>query len=424
MRRQIFGSTVVKLVSTISSYAVQYALILSMSQDAYGRFSLMMSVASIAAMGVALGHPQILLRAVASQIASGMSHGLKEIWCTSHIWVVAVSSLLFVGITVFGAISENDELVRQLGWVVAILPVWAMLKLNSSLLYGVNLTTIAQFSETAIRPFCFFCFVLVIGLFEDSLTTALALFLNLLAFIFAFAHVVIVNVRQKSFQLLQLDHKATNQSSGWFSASLIFALTSAMQLLILNVDILMIGWLLGDASVALYRVAVILALAIASVEEVVGLVIRPIAAAAYSAGRIPEMLIRIRKLALYAAFFCGVGFSLFWLFGEDFITYVFGKKYAPAYMPTLILFAGATISALVGPIGLILNMTKNERAHFVVTVASLLLNIFLNVVLIPLYGITGAAIASFVTILAYRLTAVALFTRLTGHAFLQRGTRA
>ena len=414
MRRQVFGATLVKATATLASYAAQYTLILVMTQVAFGRFSLMMSVASIAAMVVVLGHPQVVLRSVAAQIASGISHGINGIWRKSHIWIFAASGLMLLGVWVFGAKSEDAALVGQLGWAVAILPVWALLKLNSALLYGANQITIAQFAETAIRPFCLFCFVLAVHLFAKDLTVAQALFLNFLAFIVAYASVVIVNLRQNSFQHLRPLDKASNQNPGWFSASLIFSLISATQLLILNVDILMIGWMLSDEKVALYRVSIFVALAIGSVEEVASIVIRPMVAAAYNSGKLPETLPRIRKLARAGAFFCGTTFILFWIFGDKFILLMFGKEYALAYTPTLILIAGVTISTLIGPIGIILNMTKHEKAHFWVALISLMINIVLNFVLIPHYGITGSAIASFITILVYRLSAVVLFTRLTG----------
>ncbi|MDA0893209.1 MAG: oligosaccharide flippase family protein, partial [Proteobacteria bacterium] len=262
MRRQVFGATVVKLIATLLSYAVQYTLILVMTQAAFGRFSLMMSVATIAAMVVALGHPQVLIRSVASQIASGISHGLKSIWFKSHIWIVAVSGLMFVGVSIFSATSKDTALIDQLMLVVAILPVWALLKLNSSLLYGANQTTIAQVTETAIRPLFFFGFILAVELFDIGLTAVQALFLNLIAFAVAYASVVIINIRQKSFQHLLSVDEASNNTIGWLSASFIFSLISAAQLLILNVDILMIGWFMDDESVALCRVGIFIALAI------------------------------------------------------------------------------------------------------------------------------------------------------------------
>jgi O-antigen/teichoic acid export membrane protein len=420
MRRLVIGVTAVKATATLSSYAAQYTLILVMTQVAFGRFSLLMSVASIAAMVVVLGHPQVVLRSVAAQIASGISHGIARIWRKSHIWIFAASGLMLVGFWVFGATSQDTALVGQLFWAVAILPVWALLKLNSSLLYGANQTTIAQFAETAIRPFCFFCFVLAVYLSANDLTVAQALCLNFLAFTLAYGLVLIVNLRQKSFQLLHHLDKASNKNSGWFAASLIFSLVSATQLLILNVDLLIIGWMLGDEDVALYRVSIFVALAIGSVEEVASVITRPMVAIAYNSGKLPETLMRIRKLALVGAFLCGVSFSLFWIFGEKFISLMFGEEYASAYIPALILIAGVTISALIGPIGIILNMINHENAHFRVALFSLLINFVLNIVLIPHYGITGAAIASFITILVYRLTAVVLFTRLTGLSFFTR----
>ncbi len=73
-------------------------------------------------------------------------------------------------------------------------------------------------------------------------------------------------------------------------------------------------------------------------------------------------------------------------FGPGFVTH-------PAATVTIILAAGQMISAAAGPCGSVLNMSGRVALSMVDNGAALVLNIAMNMWLIPLYGIIGAAIA-------------------------------
>jgi O-antigen/teichoic acid export membrane protein len=71
----------------------------------------------------------------------------------------------------------------------------------------------------------------------------------------------------------------------------------------------------------------------------------------------------------------------------------FGESYSTAAAVTVILALGQLVSAASGPCGTVLNMSGRVRLTMIDNVAALALNLALNVVLIPTYGIVGAAVA-------------------------------
>ena len=73
---------------------------------------------------------------------------------------------------------------------------------------------------------------------------------------------------------------------------------------------------------------------------------------------------------------------------------LFGTAYVAAAIPLAILVGGQLVLSFAGPSVTALNMTGDERYAAVLTIGSGLLNVVLNIALIPVFGLTGSAAAS------------------------------
>jgi O-antigen/teichoic acid export membrane protein len=82
---------------------------------------------------------------------------------------------------------------------------------------------------------------------------------------------------------------------------------------------------------------------------------------------------------------------------------LFGQRYQQASTALVILGAGMLVATAVGPIDMVLLMAGKSRWNLANTVVALGLNVGLNLLLIPRWGITGAAIAWSASILANNL---------------------
>jgi O-antigen/teichoic acid export membrane protein len=104
----------------------------------------------------------------------------------------------------------------------------------------------------------------------------------------------------------------------------------------------------------------------------------------------------------------------FLLLGRPALSFIFGPEFGAAYLPLLILCAGQLVNAATGCAILLLNMTGNERYPLLATMVAAFLNVMLNLLLIPPYGIHGAAIATASSTAALQLWAGWLAWRRTG----------
>ena len=67
------------------------------------------------------------------------------------------------------------------------------------------------------------------------------------------------------------------------------------------------------------------------------------------------------------------------------------------------MIAGQLVNVLCGSVGYILNMTENQNIFRNITIFAVVINIFLNLILIPMYGIIGAAIASAISLILWNI---------------------
>ena len=87
-------------------------------------------------------------------------------------------------------------------------------------------------------------------------------------------------------------------------------------------------------------------------------------------------------------------FLIYILFPQDILRLFFGSPYAGGSTVLMLLAAGYTINALTGSVTYLLQMTGKQDMEVVNIIIAVAINLILNFFLIPLWGITGAAVAT------------------------------
>jgi O-antigen/teichoic acid export membrane protein len=166
-----------------------------------------------------------------------------------------------------------------------------------------------------------------------------------------------------------------------------------MGLVLNSTDKIMIGAIIGTREAGIYvavsRTAAFTLFGINAVNVVLG----PMISALHSSDK-REDLQRLLMLAARGgfAFMVPVGAVLV-LWGRHVLGF-FGAEFVEGYTPLVILAAAQMVNALAGSVGVLLVMTGHQRLVCVILTASVLLNVLLNAILIPAYGLSGAAAAT------------------------------
>ena len=85
------------------------------------------------------------------------------------------------------------------------------------------------------------------------------------------------------------------------------------------------------------------------------------------------------------------------LLGKPIIQILYGSEYLPAYSVTVIIFGGLIPMIFYKMIISLFNARGKQKLSFWILLLSVLINVVMNFILIPLYGNIGAAISSVVS---------------------------
>src|SRR3989338_3462693 len=110
-------------------------------------------------------------------------------------------------------------------------------------------------------------------------------------------------------------------------------------------------------------------------------------------------------------------FVMIFAYPSSIITLLFGESYTGAASSLSILIIGYFFITAFGLPEWGLRTFNKTKFLWVVTLIGFLLNIILNVMLIPVYGIAGAAIAATISIVFITLSRLVYFTRLINFSF-------
>ena len=119
-------------------------------------------------------------------------------------------------------------------------------------------------------------------------------------------------------------------------------------------------------------------------------------AAMYAAGNVKGLSRLSRRFSMIVTL-ATLPVLLLLMFRGGQVMSIFGSDFAVAGPILFILAIGQIVNTLCGSVFNLLNMTGNERSAKNCAVISLSVNLGLNFVLIPLYGVIGAAIATSIT---------------------------
>jgi len=175
-----------------------------------------------------------------------------------------------------------------------------------------------------------------------------------------------------------------------FSAPLI--MSGSMQFIITNTDTFMLGLLLSSSQVGIYSVGYTMARMLLIFLSSIGFLFMPVFSELHSKG---EDLRRIYRVVSKWIFALTIPFFLIiFLFPSESIAVTFGEKYIAGSKALTVLALAFFIHSVLGANGITLVALGETKYVMKVVSLSAALNIILNYVLIQIYGILGAAVAT------------------------------
>lgn len=403
------GSIGIKVLALGLSLLIAVILARALGPAGFGVYSFTFTVMAFLAIPAQFGLPNLVVRETARAQSRNDWPLIRGVWQWSFRLVVATSlGLMATGALVLwsfhGNLDLSGESLSTFAWGLLLIPLMGLAALRGAQLRGLRHVLSGQAPEMLVRPIAF---LILLGMLwwlwpvvPVSAASAMAFTVGALAVAFLVGSVLVARLRPSA---LRIRGAVSLQRRYWLASTLPLAMTEGVSLINHHADILMLGVLASAEEVGIYRVVVHGATLVAFGLAAVNMVIAPHFARLHARGE-HEKLQRLATRSAQAVLVIAVPMVLlFLLLGEPLIGWIFGEDYVPGYWPLVILCVGQLINALVGSVGVLLNMTGHEREVTVAVGIGALINVLLNLGLIPWLGMLGAAIASAVSLAIWNL---------------------
>ena len=395
------AAVVLKILNTVLGLATTVVLARTLGPENFGVYAFALAVVMVVGLPAKAGVPQLVTRETAKGQASGQWGMVKAVWRWSSLVVLTLSGGILVVAAAAGLLYP-DYFRSESGITLAIglfmIPLLGLALVRASSLRGLGHTVQGQLPELAIKPLVFLALLLgVVLVFSDALSASLAMALNIVATTTAF--IVGAAMLRRARPPVLDDATPAYESRAWLATIVPMASINAMHLINTQTDILLIGVLMESADVGQYKVAAQVSLVVTFGLQATKMVVEPYFSRLYHEGENAKLQ-RLARGASRLNFAIALAvFVPLLFFGAELLNLAFGAAFINAFVPMVILSAGRLIGASIGSSGHLLNMAGYHREYARFWIMAACLNVLLNIILIPLFGMVGAAIATASTLM-------------------------
>lgn len=396
-----------------AGFAAQILLARMMPADQLGLFFLATSVAAVLGAVASGGYPSVMGRFVARYQAWGrpellaefLRHVRSDAWRTGCAMALALAAVAALA-------PLHPDLRIALAGGAASLPVIALARLNGAFAGATRRFALSYLPELFWRPILFALAVAVAAVLGIGVSGAGASVLMSLT--------VVVLAGWQAMRLAPHLPDRSEQARGsprregsWRRAARPLVIVTLFTALFADLDLVIVGLLLPPADLAIFGVCLKLAFLVGFGVQMVTQLVGPDMAEGYAQkdhDRVARAVLRSNALLGLATLAALAGAAVF---GDE-ILGLFGPDFAAGY-PALILLVGAQcVRALAGPSIPLLTLAGGQRRSMTAAALSLGVLVATSILLTPVLGFAGAALAVAVTMLFWAVSLAVALHRRTG----------
>ena len=280
--------------------------------------------------------------------------------------------------------------------MLLIIPLFSLIKVMGGAFRGIFQIVPNVMADFFIQPGTRLIFILI--LFSINISIWAVLWGTVLSFAISFMYMSVQTYRKillkQWWPQTQLPWKTFYKVAKYSS---VMSTSYILDSLINRADLLMLGYFASIKEVGIYSVMLIIAPLIIISNTALSHLLAPLIAQSNSMKDIN----RLKNLAtLHIKWVAVCSWPLFLLFalhGPTLIT-IFGDTFVAPPLPFIILASTQMLIGVTSLSGYLLSMTGHHFEEFLVLFLALIINVLLNYILIPLYGITGGVTATFISL--------------------------
>lgn len=203
-----------------------------------------------------------------------------------------------------------------------------------------------------------------------------------------------------SVKLPVIVFKKVNKIKSVLQYSFLIIIAGSIATMLLDIDKVMLGKYIPIKNVAYYNVAIFIAAVIAVPQRAMHQILSPLSAKYLNEGDMNSLADLYKRSSLNLFIVSGLIFLLIVLNINQLYTLI-SSEYSVGLYVVLLISVAKLYDAILGSNNAILFNSDYYRIVLVLGVVLVLIMIFLNVLLIPVYGLNGAALATFIAVFLY-----------------------
>ena len=389
--KTLSGAMLIAILSRLSSLGMAIILARQLSPSGYGAFTYAIGIAMIASQISSMGWPVLMSRFIPQYLVLKEWGLLKGLILKGELIVIISSVVTSAAFLYFGKIGYFDHDISQgLVLAAALIPALSVLTLRKSQLAAQKKTAVGLFFKEFLPPTTMILFSFLF--FGSDVSKLFFIFAGL-------NYLAVLAASFATYNSLPKEMYACTSTSNlkqWMAVSLPLIAAVSGKMIMSKSDILMLMPLSNVQEVGYYGAVFRVTYLLTFVQVVLMTVMSPLISEAIA---LKNMALIKRRFfgALVIAVCTSVPIAIFMLiFKSQIIEIVFGAEYLQGVSSLVFLIFAQTVVSLNMPLTSLMMMAGREKIYGTLMVSSLVLNLYLNWLFIPLQGAEGAAKATLI----------------------------
>lgn len=384
-----------KVVGLLVGYGLAIFITNKFGAFVFGQYVTALLIVEILGIISRLGIDTALVRFISRYVHKGASRLINKLFFKS-IAIVTLSAVIFNLLLLFFSdyvadfmnLDEEYLLIVSFSFIPLVL-----FHMNTQAIRG--LKKMMSFSFLNNVAITLFTFIIIIVLVAFSFSEKLPIY----AYVMSVFVMTISSYFLWFYHRSKIDDSEHNNSESELSTKALFKVSvplllgQSMMLIMGKVDLFMLANMTSSDQVGIYNIALKLSMLAYMGLMAVNSIAAPKFSEIHSSGNV-DALKKIVQQSTKTIFWVTLPVIILFLAFPKSILSVFGEEFKLAAMALIILSVSKMFSAISGSVGTFLQMVGKQNVFQNILIFTAIINIALNYVLIPSYGIDGAAFAS------------------------------
>lgn len=414
------GSTVVfigTIVSLLLGFLARVIMVRFSTQSEYGVYSLALTIVSIGTTVSTLGLEEGNTRYIAYLRGKNEKKGIHDTIFSSII-IALIASILVVCLVFFASdylamkIFKEPDISFVLKIMSISIPFTVLINIIVSIFRGFDKTFVKVYFNSILRPALYLLLLGITIILGHSFVEMISVYV--ISLLITFLLLFIYFMKNTPIKLILRQAKINHNTKKILQFSIPLLTVSLLLTVMSWTDTLMLGYFKTAEIVAAYSAAYPLANLLSPGINSIGFLYVPIIANLYGKNNIKEIEYINGNSTKWCFIITLPIFFIFFLFPEFILNYIYGPHYVSSSSVLQILSMGFVMNSFFGLNYYTLMAAGKSRLLMNCSLISTIINIFLNLILIPSFGMVGAAVAS-----AVSFTLIEIYMTLKLYQFLK-----